>query len=777
MCDEGRRPHEITRLVADGHSIPEAVREVRRTPAEAPRRSVTPDRSVHQQSTSPREFVVFIPELPTGGSNDKLEETIESRLNRTHRIETTNVRCYPGISLGVVKLANKTDRDHLVRDLQLIVLDPQTKTTVRFIDELPLDSYLVADPTKKSDISSVDIAERWRVLSKTAQRPQCEVVSDQFPNVFRLSFQSLEELLAAQSIDVFAIQTHPVRAYLRADCSFLEDLPRQLTEPQLRDAITTQIGHPCDETSLYVQYNQNTSSALVLTRHNAGQWSQLTLENQSCVKRTTLSYRLACYPYPRHLSVDDLIKHPLFGNAVVAKNRDGDRVMLEIDGRAIYDLALQRGMITVKQQPVYIVPFTLINPDSLEINAQNWYETVMLTHEPELKQFLDSSSKEIFQYQWNEQEWLDQFHKCDGLKDKDSDKKRRLLRVTVMINTIGALTRQGYRTDTDVKLICPRARSVIYTHRSKLTKSQELTTPLRPPFPSTNVFVVNEDCLAVYQRMAAKNCSPVLLNMANAETPGGGYRRGAGAQEENLFRRSNYYLSLDAELDTKKEAERFYCTETGDAKAVDPGQNFYPIAEFGAIYTSGLTVFRHSEDKGYAFLEKPLSNVCAIAVAAYDQREERGAGDQNLDEKQVVGMRKKIENLFAVAHHHGHECLILSAFGCGAFRNPPLQVAEIFQSVIEQYAGYFKEIHFSIIDDQNTGKRSNPNGNFQPFQKILGGFVASPPKHELEPNMISGPFRILAKTQGKLSLDQVKIFDLSPCRYGALCHDLNDPQH
>ena len=763
----------------------ERVQEVPSTSKKNSYRSVSEDRSSDLTTTSTEEFVVFIPELPTGDSQTRLEETIRFRLSNTHHLAITNVRCYMDIGLGVVKLANRDDQDLLVQSHESIVLDPRAGTTIRFVTELSLDSYLVLETTKKSDITSQDIAQRWQILSRSSQPTRCEVVSDQFPNVFKLIFHSLDELLAAQSIDVFAIQSHPVRVYLRAECSFLEDLPIYLDESKLRDAITAQTGRQCDATSLYIQYNRGTSSALILSTQKAGKWSHIALDNQSCGKQTRLSYRLAIQPYPHHLSLDDLSKHPLFSNAAVPRKRQGDRVILEIDDRSIYESALQRGMIIMNQQHLHITAFTdvLNNPEAIEITAQNWYESAMLTHEPELKQFLASpSTQEIFKYQWNAQQWIDQMTRWEGIKDTDGDKKRRLLRVTAMVNTIGVLSRQAYRTnidgqETEVKLICPRAQSIVYSHRSKLNKSQELSTPLRPPFPSTNVFVVNEDCLVVYERMAAKNCSPVLLNMANAETPGGGYQRGAGAQEENIFRRSNYYLSLDAELDTKKQADRFWCTENGEKKPVDDGQKFYPIAEFGAIYTSDLTVFRHSEDKGYAFLDRPVSGVCAIAVAAYDRRNHRGTVENVLEDKLAVGTRKKIENLFAVAHHHKHDCLILSALGCGAFRNPPQHVAAIFQSVIEQYAGYFREIYFSIIDDHNTGQRSNPHGNFQPFQSILNGFIASPPERELEINMTSGPFRIVTKNQGKIGLDQVKIFDLHPCQYGALCHDLNDPQH
>ena len=60
---------------------------------------------------------------------------------------------------------------------------------------------------------------------------------------------------------------------------------------------------------------------------------------------------------------------------------------------------------------------------------------------------------------------------------------------------------------------------------------------------------------------------------------------------------------------------------------------------------------------------------------------------------------------------------MLSALGCGAFANPPADVALVFHEVLSEpeFNGAFKQIVFAILDDQNAGKAHNPDGNFQPF--------------------------------------------------------------
>ena len=203
-------------------------------------------------------------------------------------------------------------------------------------------------------------------------------------------------------------------------------------------------------------------------------------------------------------------------------------------------------------------------------------------------------------------------------------------------------------------------------------------------------------------------------------------------------------------------------------------QELYPMNEFGAIYTSGLTVFRNPEDIGYDFMDIPMYDVCAIAMAAY---REPKVENHTLAPKYSIGTRKKIENIFAIAYHHKHDCLVLSALGCGAFRNPPAHVATIFKSVIEQYAGFFKLIYFAIVDDHNAGQNFNPAGNYRPFKKLLDNLEVEPKTSKI-PNMMIGPRRILNQTNAReVTLSDIKICYLNPCHHGGKCHDLQNAQH
>lgn len=69
----------------------------------------------------------------------------------------------------------------------------------------------------------------------------------------------------------------------------------------------------------------------------------------------------------------------------------------------------------------------------------------------------------------------------------------------------------------------------------------------------------------------------------------GGYIKGAGAQEENLYRRTNFFQIVD---DPYQQWNSF--------------RNWnYPLPEFGGLYIPNAYVFRKSELNGYAFLEKP----------------------------------------------------------------------------------------------------------------------------------------------------------------------------
>ncbi|CAF4347814.1 unnamed protein product, partial [Rotaria sordida] len=148
----------------------------------------------------------------------------------------------------------------------------------------------------------------------------------------------------------------------------------------------------------------------------------------------------------------------------------------------------------------------------------------------------------------------------------------------------------------EISLKPVRMQTIVYDHKSKLSYGTKISASiLKIPYASTSVKVVNEDCLIIYQKLVSEGRRPLLLNMANQTNPGGGYRKGDGAQEENLFRRSNYYQSLDVEIAADDASERLHCNDKYELKPISKRDSFYPMDEFGAIYTTDITVFRQIE--------------------------------------------------------------------------------------------------------------------------------------------------------------------------------------
>ena len=76
---------------------------------------------------------------------------------------------------------------------------------------------------------------------------------------------------------------------------------------------------------------------------------------------------------------------------------------------------------------------------------------------------------------------------------------------------------------------------------------------------------------------------------------------------------------------------------------------------------------------------------------------------------------QRLERVFQAAASNGAEVLILGAFGCGAFCNPPRIVARAFRSVQEKYASYFETIEYAVF----CGK--NDTLNYDTFNQALGG--------------------------------------------------------
>jgi uncharacterized protein (TIGR02452 family) len=232
----------------------------------------------------------------------------------------------------------------------------------------------------------------------------------------------------------------------------------------------------------------------------------------------------------------------------------------------------------------------------------------------------------------------------------------------------------------------------------------------------TKTDVVNADCLAVAKDMLARGLNPCVMNLADAYTACGMYKRGSRAQEESLCRVSTLSRSLfQFYKATSGKASRY-----ADEANVKIREYAYPMdLNFGGIYSPDVTVFRNANDL-YAFTEE-VFKVGIVSVAAVDFNEKHGknreyqAADGGFTEEGIEVMKNKIRTIYRIALINGHDSLVAGAFGCGAFRLPADKVAQLFSEVYHEpeFKNKFAEITFAILDKEGD------RGKFAPFYKIF----------------------------------------------------------
>ncbi|CAM5640211.1 TIGR02452 family protein [Streptomyces avidinii] len=222
--------------------------------------------------------------------------------------------------------------------------------------------------------------------------------------------------------------------------------------------------------------------------------------------------------------------------------------------------------------------------------------------------------------------------------------------------------------------------------------------PVRSGSTRTLVEVTGESSTDAARRLAADRpgtASVAVLNFASARNPGGGYVRGAKAQEEALCRASALYETL-------LEAREYYEVHRAEVST------FYTDR---VIHSPGVPVFR--DDRG-ALLDTPV-------LAGFLTSPAPNAGTIRRQEPDCVpeipgALVRRAELVLEVAALHGYRDLVLGAWGCGVFQNDPSQVAEAFRGLLAgRFAGVFERVVFGVLDRKPETREA--------FGRVLAGLM------------------------------------------------------
>ena len=199
------------------------------------------------------------------------------------------------------------------------------------------------------------------------------------------------------------------------------------------------------------------------------------------------------------------------------------------------------------------------------------------------------------------------------------------------------------------------------------------------PGPPARVLVVPETTLDAAESLAQHTGrTPAILVFASAKHPGGGFRNGMMAQEEDIAYRSALYTALTSRPE-------YYSESSNNLN----GSLYFDKA----IHSPAVPVIRNRDYELFTpwlcdMVTAPAPNRGAVLA--------KGGTDEAVDK----AMGRRIDLVLRVLAAAGTKDIVLGAFGCGVFRNRPDLVARLFQTGLRALGGCFETVIFAIPGQQ-----------------------------------------------------------------------------
>lgn len=259
-------------------------------------------------------------------------------------------------------------------------------------------------------------------------------------------------------------------------------------------------------------------------------------------------------------------------------------------------------------------------------------------------------------------------------------------------------TRKLYQTDPKLA-----AAIGVSNHMQEVILESDEIIPVQPRYAEPAEIIVSKK--RSFEAAQDYGIYPTcVLNFASATNPGGGVVWGSTAQEECLCRCSTLYANL-----TDREVWKpFY-----EAHRKQSNQ----LYNDDCIYTPEVVVFKTDSREPKLMHPKDWWKVNIITCAAPNLRPDRNGNMRvHVSNQELFDLHvKRMRRILNIAAMKENAVVILGAYGCGAFRNPPGVVASAMRQVVEEFRYSFRVIEFAVYCSPRDEQ------NYQVFQQILGG--------------------------------------------------------